>query len=116
MKHAHLLPADSIATAFRFFAERTAGFSLPEWLPTPSNVAYAAAVEQLDSVVYQIIRHRRRQVAGSASSEPEQARPALPCHRPGGWRPAAAALLYLPPAAFSRAVAVAWAPCKAFVV
>lgn len=63
------LPADSIATAFRFFAERTGGVSLPEWVPTPSNVAYAAAVEQLDQVVYSIIRQRRRQLSTTASSE-----------------------------------------------
>ena len=75
------VPADSIATAFRFFAERTGGLTLPEWVPTPSNVAYGSAVEQLDSVVYSIIRQRRRQQAGGRS--PEEARGLIPpCTHP----------------------------------
>lgn len=74
------VPADSIATAFRFFAERTGGLNVPEWVPTPSNVAYATAVEQLDSVVYSIIRERRRQLAGGRS--PEQACGLSPPHTP----------------------------------
>jgi hypothetical protein len=58
------LPADSVALAFRFFAERTAtGFSLPEWLPTPSNLAYSAAVSQLDGVIYDLIRSRRNELS-----------------------------------------------------
>lgn len=58
--------ADSIETAFRFFADRTAaGISLPEWVPTPSNVAYRAAVSQLDAVIYQLIRTRRAELSAS---------------------------------------------------
>lgn len=65
--------ADSIETAFRFFADRTAaGISLPEWVPTPSNVAYRAAVSQLDAVIYQLIRTRRAEL--SASGRQPQAR------------------------------------------
>lgn len=55
----------SIATAFQFFAERTGTIALPEWVPTPSNIAYSTAVRQLDSVVYSIISGRRRQLADS---------------------------------------------------
>lgn len=51
--------------AFRFFADRTAaGFSLPEWAPTPSNLAYRAAVDQLDDVIYDLIRTRRAELSG----------------------------------------------------
>ena len=57
------ISAESIALAFRFFADRTAaGFSLPEWLPTPSNLAYSAAVSQLNGVIYDLIHARRSEL------------------------------------------------------
>ena len=36
---------------------------LPEWLPTPDNLAFGAAVAQLDTVVYDIIAKHTTQAA-----------------------------------------------------
>jgi len=75
------LPADSIATAFRFFADRTASISLPEWVPTPANLAYRAAVDQLDDVIYDLIRSRRSELAAGQRQPQVMQRhpPAMPC-------------------------------------
>ena len=52
---------DAIGAAFTFFAQRaTTGFIIPEGLPTPGNLQYAAAVATLDDVVYDLIANRRR--------------------------------------------------------
>ena len=54
----------SIAEAFEFFARRTAaGPPPPEWLPTPDNARFAAAVARLDKAVYRLISQRRDQLA-----------------------------------------------------
>jgi cytochrome P450 len=54
----------SIAEAFEFFARRTAaGPPPPEWLPTPDNARFAAAVARLDKAVYRLIATRRDQLA-----------------------------------------------------
>ncbi len=61
--HSHI---GAIETAFSFFAKRAAtAFITPEWLPTPDNVQYNAAVQRLDEVVYRLIRERRQQYAMS---------------------------------------------------
>lgn len=55
------------------------GFVIPEWLPTWDNVEFAAAVQQLDRVVYGMISRRRQELtevhgsmaaAASASTVP----------------------------------------------
>ncbi len=57
--------------AFEFFSQRAAlGFAIPEWLPTPNNLQYHAAVSQLDSAVYGIIEDRKQQL--SALQAPSQ--------------------------------------------
>lgn len=75
----HLTPtlstAGAIRTAFEYFSERGAiGFAVPEWLPTPANAAYAAAVRRLDAVVYGVIDRRSAELA-AAPVQPPQARP-----------------------------------------
>lgn len=54
----------SVNTAFTIFTRRALGASplaalLPEWVPTPDNVALRSAVDDLDGVVYGIIRAAR---------------------------------------------------------
>jgi cytochrome P450 len=57
----------AIADAFAFFAARTAaGPPLPEWLPTPDNARFAAAVKRLDTAVYTLIAQRREKMAANA--------------------------------------------------
>lgn len=66
IQQSRTMDADSIEMAFRFFADRTAaGFSLPKWAPTPSNLAYRAAVDQLDDVIYDLIRTRRAELSAT---------------------------------------------------
>ncbi|KAK9829411.1 hypothetical protein WJX72_005691 [[Myrmecia] bisecta] len=56
----------AIETAFRFFASRTGNvLALPEWVPTPDNLQYSAAVARLDAAVYKIIANRRNLLASS---------------------------------------------------
>lgn len=60
---------DSIRQAFRHFAQRSAnGFIIPEWLPVPDNLQYNAAVHRLDSVIYSLIRQRRKELQGAVPS------------------------------------------------
>jgi len=57
----------AIRAAFEFFAARAAtGFAVPEWVPTPGNLRYGAAVAELDEVVYGLIRERRAAAAAGA--------------------------------------------------
>ena len=50
----------AIRDAFAFFGARAAaGFVVPEWVPTPDNLAYASAVAKLDDAVYALIARRR---------------------------------------------------------
>lgn len=59
----------AVERAFRYFAARGAtGFVLPEWLPTTDNVEFAAAVMQLDQLVYGIIADRRSKIATASAS------------------------------------------------
>ena len=52
---------DAIREAFRFFSARGASaLALPEWLPTPGNLRFAAAVARLDAAVLGLIAQRRR--------------------------------------------------------
>ena len=55
------LHADAVKVAMNYFASRAAtGFAIPEWLPTPDNGKYNDAVSRLDTIVYGIIRDRKR--------------------------------------------------------
>lgn len=66
------LLADAVRVAFDFFSKRAAlGFIVPEWLPTPENAQYHAAVAELDTAVYGIIADRKRRLAQLTSS-PQQ--------------------------------------------
>ncbi|GLI60636.1 hypothetical protein VaNZ11_002833 [Volvox africanus] len=75
---AHIAPSQSPSTsseeaqqivaavekAFMFFTQRAAtGFVIPEWLPTWDNLEFAAAVQQLDRVVYGMIARRREELS-----------------------------------------------------
>eukprot|EP00897_Mesotaenium_endlicherianum_P008466 jgi/Mesen1/7648/ME000004S07912 len=54
----------AITTAFTFFAKQaTSMLAVPDWVPTPDNIQYNAAVSELDAVVYDFIGQRRRQLA-----------------------------------------------------
>ncbi len=66
--------AEAVRVAFEFFSQRAAlGFAIPEWLPTPDNLQYHAAVSQLDSAVYGIIEDRKQQLSAlQASSQHSQ--------------------------------------------
>lgn len=56
--------SEAVRVAFEFFSQRAAlGFAIPEWLPTPDNLQYHAAVSQLDSAVYGIIEDRKQQLS-----------------------------------------------------
>ena len=58
--------SDAIQQAFRFFAQRgAAAMVLPEWVPTPDNLGFNAAVARLDQAVFGLIAERRRWVAGA---------------------------------------------------
>ena len=62
----------AIEAAFSVFARRALSDDplaalLPEWVPTPDNVALRSAVDQLDAVVYKIIAAARER--GGAASE-----------------------------------------------
>lgn len=37
--------------------------AVPEWVPTPENVAFNMAIKKLDSVVYSVIQERRATLA-----------------------------------------------------
>lgn len=67
-----LCSAGAIETAFEFFAGRAAsGFVIPEWLPTPENLQYHAAVARLDTAVYGIIDTRQQELLASPTRAPE---------------------------------------------
>lgn len=54
----------AIAEAFEFFGKRSsAGMIVPEWVPTPDNLRYNAAVARLDKAVYSLIAERRAATA-----------------------------------------------------
>lgn len=61
--------AEAVRVAFEYFSQRAAlGFAIPEWLPTPNNLQYHAAVSQLDSAVYGIIEDRKQKLLTVQSS------------------------------------------------
>jgi cytochrome P450 len=50
----------AVEKAFGYFAARGAtAMVVPEWVPTPDNVAFREAVQQLDELVYGIIDSRQ---------------------------------------------------------
>lgn len=59
------LVASCVERALACFVRRGAGPGLlvPEWVPTTDNLELAAAVAQLDAVVYAVIRDRRAELA-----------------------------------------------------
>ena len=60
----------SIRDAFEFFGKRAAaGFVVPEWVPTPDNLAYNSAVARLDEAVYALIARRRAKRDSSSDGE-----------------------------------------------
>jgi cytochrome P450 len=56
---------EAIQQAFDYFAQRNAStiIPLPEWLPTPENIQFNAAVSRLDTVLSHIIQTRRDELA-----------------------------------------------------
>lgn len=57
----------AIQEAFGFFARRgAAALAIPEWVPTPDNLGFSAAVSRLDRAVYGLISERRRELAALA--------------------------------------------------
>jgi cytochrome P450 len=56
---------EAIQQAFDYFAQRNAStiIPLPEWLPTPENIQFNAAVSRLDTVLSRIIQTRRDELA-----------------------------------------------------
>jgi len=59
----------AVERAFAFFANRgAAAMVVPEWVPTPDNLEFGAAVGELDDLVYGIIG-RRRDALRSAAAE-----------------------------------------------
>ena len=65
--------AGAIQRAFEYFAGRAAlGFIIPEWLPTPDNLQYREAVQQLDSAVYSIIDSRSAKLATAPATGARQ--------------------------------------------
>ena len=64
--------AGAIQRAFEYFAGRAAlGFIIPEWLPTPDNLQYLEAVQQLDAAVYSVVESRQA-VLNSRRIQPNQ--------------------------------------------
>ncbi|CAG9461287.1 unnamed protein product [Pedinophyceae sp. YPF-701] len=62
----------AIALAFEYFGQRAAtGFAIPEWVPTPGNSRYNAAVRDLDEAVYGIIAKRRAALDAAPSGAPQ---------------------------------------------
>lgn len=56
----------AIRDAFAYFAKRASvGFVVPEWVPTPDNLAYNGAVAKLDEAVYALIARRRAKRTGA---------------------------------------------------
>ncbi len=55
----------SLARVMEHFA-RLQSLIFPDWLPTPENLGYRAALEQLDALVSSLIRRRREVGGGSA--------------------------------------------------
>jgi hypothetical protein len=42
--------------------------AVPEWVPTPDNLQYLAAIRTLDRVVYSLISERRERLASTMSA------------------------------------------------
>jgi cytochrome P450 len=56
----------AVERAFAFFASRgAAAMVVPEWVPTPDNLEFNAAVRELDDLVYGIISRRRADLAAA---------------------------------------------------
>lgn len=54
----------AVEKAFSYFAARGAtAMVVPEWVPTPDNVAFREAVQQLDALVYDVIDSRAAAMA-----------------------------------------------------
>lgn len=52
---------DAIQDAFKYFAARGASaMVIPEFVPTPDNLAFTGAVARLDRAIYGLIAERRR--------------------------------------------------------
>lgn len=68
----------AVERAFRYFAVRGAtpgGLPpLPEWVPSPQNAEFAAAVRDLDALVYGIVAGRRRGMADGVDPASSQQR------------------------------------------
>ncbi|KAL4425407.1 hypothetical protein ABPG75_009423 [Micractinium tetrahymenae] len=63
----------AIQEAFGFFARRgAAALAIPEWVPTPDNLGFNAAVARLDRAVYGLISDRRRELAALADQAAAQ--------------------------------------------
>jgi cytochrome P450 len=59
---------EAIAEAFDFFGRRASGgIAVPEWVPTPENLRFMAAVRRLDELVYALIARRRAHQAAQAA-------------------------------------------------
>jgi cytochrome P450 len=50
----------AFATVMDFNAQLSNQYLLPGWIPTPSNLRYQQAIQQLDAIVYRIINERRK--------------------------------------------------------
>ncbi len=75
------------------------GFVIPEWLPTWDNLEFAAAVQQLDRVVYGMINRRRQELAaafGSVAAAADAAAAAAAAGGGGGSAAGAAAAAGVP--------------------
>ncbi|KAI8472926.1 MAG: cytochrome P450 [Monoraphidium minutum] len=65
----------AVERAFAFFANRgAAAMVVPEWVPTPDNLEFGAAVRELDDLVYGIIRRRRAALRAAAAAQLAQQR------------------------------------------
>jgi cytochrome P450 len=64
----------AVEQAFTYFAARGAtAMVVPEWVPTPDNVAFREAVQQLDTLVYDIIDSRAAAMARQQQQQPDSA-------------------------------------------
>ncbi|GLC37963.1 hypothetical protein PLESTF_000605900 [Pleodorina starrii] len=80
----------AVEKAFTFFTQRAAtGFVIPEWLPTWDNLEFAAAVQQLDRVVYGMIARRREELEEAHGSVAAAAAAAAAARGSGGGAAAA---------------------------
>jgi cytochrome P450 len=49
------------------------GYRIPQWVPTPSNRRFAAAVARIDEIIYRLIAEREAQLARAAAGNGERA-------------------------------------------